>query len=126
MSLPNGMIVKMKLKLLAAEIVVVAIIMATVMGIRFIRNEQKMLCKPGPKRPYLDALLAKAKECKMTEEELRIQRRNHVASEAAWGSDADEAAYRDALTRNDKEEIARLDKEAEHRRQRAIKIIDRL
>lgn len=56
-----------------------------------------------------------------TEEELRAQRRSDVASEAAWGSDADEAAYRSAVERGDKAEIARLAIEAERRWQKALK-----
>lgn len=59
-----------------------------------------------------------------TDAELRAQRRSYVAGEAALGSDADEAAYRSALDRGDKAEIARLDAEAEKRRQRAIKWMD--
>ena len=59
-----------------------------------------------------------------TEEELRAQRRSWVSSEAAWGSDADEAAYRDAYDRGDTEEITRLDAAAEKRRQAALKRMD--
>ncbi len=55
-----------------------------------------------------------------TDEELRAQRRSWVASEAAWGSDADEAAYRAAFDRGDKEEMVRLDAEGEARKQRVI------
>ncbi len=43
------------------------------------------------------------------------------AAEAAMGSDADEAAYRAAHARGDKDEMARLKAEGEKRRQRAIK-----
>ena len=60
-----------------------------------------------------------------TEEELRAQRRSYVASEAAWGSDVDEAAYRAAHERGDKEEMVRLDAEAEKRRQRALALQSR-
>ena len=57
--------------------------------------------------------------------DLQVQRRSYVAAEAALGSDADEASYRDALARGDKAEIARLDAEAEARRQRAIDLMDK-
>ncbi len=83
-----------------------------------------MMSKPSPKRPNLDVLLAKAKEHKVTNEELQEQHKNYVISEMTMGNDADEAAYRSALDRNDKEEIKRLDEEAEERRQRAIKIMN--
>jgi hypothetical protein len=75
-------------------------------------------------RPDLDALLKRAVERGVTEEELCAQRRSYVASEAALGSDADEAAYRAALERGDKDEIIRLDAEAEERCTRALKWMD--
>lgn len=43
------------------------------------------------------------------------QRRSFVRAEAGFGSDRDEAAYRDAVGRCDKAEIARLDREADER-----------
>jgi hypothetical protein len=61
-----------------------------------------------------------------TEEELRAQRRSYAATEAAWGSDADEAAYRAACNRGDKEEMARLEAEGEKRRQRAIEYMQEM
>jgi len=85
-----------------------------------------VIFKPTPKRPKLDVLLAKAREHKITNEELQEQRKNYVISEMAIGNDGDEAAYRDALDRDDKEEIKRLDIEVEKRRQRAIKIMEQL
>ena len=78
----------------------------------------------SPKRPELDALLKRAIERGVTEEELRAQRRSYVSGEAAMGGDADEAAYRSAIERGDKDEIARLDVEAEMHRQRALKWMD--
>jgi hypothetical protein len=70
----------------------------------------------------LEALLKTARPA--TEEDLRAQRRSYVAGEAAWGSDADEAAYRAALKRGDKDEIGRLNAEAEKRRRRALRWMD--
>lgn len=59
-----------------------------------------------------------------TEEELQAQRRSWVAGEASWGSDKDEAEYRQAYERGDKETMKRLDKKGEKRRQRALDCID--
>lgn len=74
-----------------------------------------------PKRPELDALLDAAIKRGVTEEELQAQRRHYVASEAAWGSDADEAAYRAAHGRGDMAEMARLNAEGKARQQWALK-----
>ena len=60
-----------------------------------------------------------------TEEELRAQRRSWILGEASFGSDKDEALYRAALSRDDKAEMARLDAEAEKRRQSAQKYIEK-
>lgn len=76
--------------------------------------------------PDLAALLEAARGHVMTPEERRAQRRSMVAAEAAFGSDADEAAYRDALARGDAAEAARLNAEAEARRQQALAIMDRM
>lgn len=76
---------------------------------------------PKEKTPELDALLDAAIKRGVTEEDLRAQRRSWVAGEAAMGNDADEAAYRAAYDRDDKEEMARLDAEGEKRRQRVLK-----
>lgn len=85
------------------------------------QNDQPKTTRWGcPWRPELDALLDAAIKRGITEEELRAQRLSHVASEAAWGSDADEAACRAAHHRGDKEEMARLDAEGEKRRRRAL------
>lgn len=73
----------------------------------------------------LKKLLEEAVKRPATAEELRQQRRSYVASEMAWGSDADEAAYRAALERGDKEKIAQLEAEAEERKQRALRRFDR-
>lgn len=72
--------------------------------------------------PELTALLRNMRPA--TKAELRAQRRSWVAAEAAFGSDTDEAAYRAAVEHEDKAEIARLDAEAEARRQQALKRMD--
>ncbi len=55
----------------------------------------------------------------------RQQRRSWVLAEAAFGSDADEAAYRRALDSGDRIELERLDREADQRRERAAAYLDR-
>lgn len=50
---------------------------------------------------------------------IAAQMRSYVLSEASFGSDADEAAYRVAVERNDLVAIARLDAEADARMRRA-------
>ena len=49
----------------------------------------------------------------------KAQRRSWLLAEAAFGSDADEAAYRRALEAGDTAEIERLDAEAQERVERA-------
>lgn len=72
-------------------------------------------------RPDLEAALqaAAARVAAMTPAEraamLAAQRRSALLAEAAFGSDRDEAAYRDALARGDTETLARLKAEAETR-----------
>jgi hypothetical protein len=70
---------------------------------------------------YTMARITDSKIRCLTKEELRAQRRSWVAAESGFGSDADEAAYRAAYERGDTTEMARLDAEAEKRKQRAIK-----
>lgn len=85
-------------------------------------NAHKETTRLGcPKRPELATLLDAALRRGVTEKELRAQRRSWVAGEAAMGGDADEAAYRAAHDRGDKEEMARLEGEGEKRRQRTLK-----
>tara|TARA_R110000850_G_scaffold138657_1_gene259711 strand:+ start:168 stop:434 length:267 start_codon:yes stop_codon:yes gene_type:complete len=48
-------------------------------------------------------------------EELKAQRRSYLRAEAGFGSDADEAAYRQALSDGDTAKIAELDEAAERR-----------
>jgi uncharacterized protein (DUF1015 family) len=73
----------------------------------------------------LDELLAKAIVAydAMTPEERRAmhqaQARSFVIAEAGFGSDADEAAYRQALADNDTKTLARLDAEAAERQRMA-------
>lgn len=62
--------------------------------------------------PDLNELLPLAREHRMTAEEIDIQRRSYGRAEAEIGSDADEAAYRAAVSRGDAHEIERLDRAA--------------
>lgn len=69
----------------------------------------------------ISELLAKAKadwDCMSLQDRaamLRAQRRSYMLGEAALGSDADEAAYAEAVAAGDKATMARLDAEAEAR-----------
>ena len=58
------------------------------------------------------------------EAEHRAQARSFVIAEAGFGSDADEAAYRDALSRKDTETLARLDAKSAERMRVARQIVD--
>ncbi|MCU0909768.1 MAG: hypothetical protein MUE98_00040 [Rhodobacteraceae bacterium] len=46
---------------------------------------------------------------------IAAQKVNYAVSEAAWGSDADEAAYRAAYEAGDEAEMARLEAESQAR-----------
>lgn len=64
----------------------------------------------------LDDLIARARALPpMTEAELRAQSDSFVRAEMAWGSDADEAAYRAAWEAADWPEMDRLAAEAQAR-----------
>lgn len=77
--------------------------------------------------PALSALLDRARAtAPMTAEQLRAQRRSFVAGEAAFGSDADEAAYAAAAVCGDVETLRRLDAEGEARRQQALANLDQI
>lgn len=65
--------------------------------------------------PGLDELLPMARLHKMTPAEQEAQRQSYARGEAAFGSDADEAAFRAALMSGDTAEIARLQREADAR-----------
>jgi len=56
--------------------------------------------------------------------ELNRQKRSWVIAEMGMGSDADEAAYSSAVTRNDKAELERLDHEAQKRMDFARAFLD--
>ena len=75
--------------------------------------------------PTLSALLDRARAtAPMTPEQIRAQRRSYVAAEAAFGSDADEAAYAAAALCGDVDTMRRMDAEAEARCQQALGILD--
>jgi len=83
-------------------------------------------------RPLLDDLLrrAKARWDSMTPQQraemFHKQRRSYVVSEAGFGSDKDELAYRAAHARGDTAEMARLDAEGRERMRAAGEIFDRM
>lgn len=60
----------------------------------------------------LNELLVLARGHYMTDEEIEAQKLSYARAEAAFGSDAAEAAYRAAVMKGDKTEIKRLDDEA--------------
>lgn len=64
-------------------------------------------------KAFFDALTPEQQE-----EHMREQRLSWVRGEMGMGNDKDEAAYRDALARNDQAELTRLDAEAEERKRR--------
>ncbi len=60
----------------------------------------------------LERLIKAARERgPMTEAELKAQRESFVRAEVGMGSDRDEAAFRAAMDRGDKAEMARLEAE---------------
>ena len=74
----------------------------------------------------LDALLRQARDAAPpTPAEIHAQRRAWVLAEAAFGSDADEAAYDAALVSGDQATLARLNAEAAARVRQAQAILDR-
>lgn len=66
-------------------------------------------------RDNLLRLIEAAKARKMTPEERDAQCRSFVRGQLGFGSDADEAAYRDALAKGDTPALARLEAEAQAR-----------
>jgi hypothetical protein len=70
----------------------------------------------------LETLIAEAKaRPPMTEAEWAAQRASFARAEVGFGSDRDEAHYRRAVASGDREEIARLNQEAEDRVKRAFR-----
>jgi hypothetical protein len=59
-------------------------------------------------------------------EMLAAQRWSYVLGEAGMGSDADEAAYREAVNRCDKEMLRKLDAEAPERERLARAVLDQM
>ena len=76
-------------------------------------------------KPSLKALMAKARERgPMSSREIAAQRRSFVLAEAGFGSDADEAEYRDALRRGDEDAIRHCHEKSERRIAAVTAILD--
>lgn len=73
--------------------------------------------------PDLNEMLELARTHRMTVEETQAQRKSFVVAEMAFGTDADELAYRRAVENGDGAEIARLDAAAAERAAWARKVI---
>lgn len=74
----------------------------------------------------LAALLKRAASRRMTASEIAAQRRDWALAEMAFGSDQDEAAYADAVQRNDVAEVLRLERESDARRATAEQFSDEI
>ena len=72
--------------------------------------------------PGLDELSTMARSHKASKEEIDAQRLSYARAEAAFGTDAQEAAYARAVHNGDTAEIERLEREAEAR----VAAVDRL